>query len=807
MNRYAAFSISIIAAIAGFIVALWLLDDRLQAALFGLFVLALYALSRRIWLPPGYGVNLVRLASIAVASAILIPTPFWVTLIAENWQVISPYLPAGLVVPPGLYQVSGASTLGAVAIVFIVNYFMREREPILPVPDTSSDKDFPEKSYKQKLNSVAGALERIITGIDYDLNWSAEYYTPLDAEVEVRGQRKSIMTLLESIGSDKVSRTFLILGDPGSGKSCALRKLALDMLKETDRTGKLPIYINLKEWVTDHPWTREQPPSSEQLMKFVVEKASRKDHAVHDFFSKYFERMLEHGRLFFLFDSFDEIPQVLDEEESSWLIDDLSRLFLQFIGGAHESRGVLTSRQFRSPTKAFRADKVLEIRPFSDAKIRDAFTKLAEIDPAAVTRLFQQRPDWVSIARNPFNASLMATYFRVEGNKIPDSQAALFRVYLSHRLAQEGCVARMKEKGVTEAELLDFCVAAAMTIYEDPDLGLEVSVARLSEQLGPDVMDRFNVLDFARIARISEDKAKASFVHRRFTEYFISRHFVAHPDQLQLDVIPMDSSGRDGLIMYCETAPTTEAARIAKFCWGQVQEGVDLDPAQNVDAYRRSVLSLRFLGQAFRSSPECLEEFREELSSWLLRTIRVGDRLKAKHALEATGLLQERELELAVVSAMRRENPWLTETSIRACRHLGSIGTDLVARLVGFINTLERRDLRRTADELDFSFGLSQAFIPVRRYLKYRLMSDRMTQLGLVLCFVASPSLFAIGWLYFAFLGARAPSMAVLGASLQPTRYFGLLMVPFLLLGKTYSWVSLLRKPSANDGLVLSLKL
>ena len=86
--------------------------------------------------------------------------------------------------------------------------------------------------------------------------------------------------------------------------------------------------------------------------------------------------LLNGGRFFFILDSFDEIPQVLNDARSeSWLIGGLSNAIHDFLTGGFEARGVLASRLFRQPTRAFDAQAILELRPFTDIQIRDSLKR------------------------------------------------------------------------------------------------------------------------------------------------------------------------------------------------------------------------------------------------------------------------------------------------------------------------------------------------------------------------------------------------------------------------------------------------
>lgn len=97
-------------------------------------------------------------------------------------------------------------------------------------------------------------------------NWNDQYFTDLDAEVEAEGRYYANllnkMLRRQSQGLRKVSslisaielsteQALLIVGQPGSGKSVALRHLAHQFAEQGIRSGDpetiIPLYLNLKE--------------------------------------------------------------------------------------------------------------------------------------------------------------------------------------------------------------------------------------------------------------------------------------------------------------------------------------------------------------------------------------------------------------------------------------------------------------------------------------------------------------------------------------------------------------------------------
>jgi hypothetical protein len=571
------------------------------------------------------------------------------------------------------------------------------------------------------VESFAGALLDDLDRIDRETNWSPEIFTPPDAEVEVRSGSKRlrrVTDLLNAIRSDRRSRAFLVLGDPGSGKSVTLRKLCRDLIREVKKTGKVPLYVNLREWEPKEPWSESNPPTEESLYEFVLSNLkSRGDVFTSEFLDKYFRKMFENGRLFIVLDSFDEIPSVLDVDERSWLIGALSDVIYRFLAGAHESRGLLASRIFRRPTAKFDAKTTLEIRPLTEGKIVELLQKSLYYDESLVTELFNQRPELVPIARNPFTAALISSYAKDHDNTLPVNQSELYSNYIGRRL--DACEERIEGKNLTKEEVIAGAIEIAEVMLRTETLGLEASVSDLNKRIGDNsIEDIIDILRFARLGRLgSGDQQRFSFVHRRFNEYFVVQRLMEHPESIPREAIPTDSRWRDALVLYCEVADEGEARRIADFCWSEVQRihraELDLRDAQ----YLRSIHCLRFLKEAFRARLNCIDSFRSELVSFIMGQIEGRQSLlSVKLAVEAVGLLEPEDIDVALRQALEIRNQWIDETAMKSCHYLSSLSKHLKYKLIQSIDAIDFVSFLKRSGEIMFSLKLSNVFSELRRF-------------------------------------------------------------------------------------------
>ncbi len=137
--------------------------------------------------------------------------------------------------------------------------------------------------------------------LDIESNWNPKTFTPLDVKVLLEsrdGNSTRAADLMKLLLKDKKTKAFLIIGDPGSGKSVALRKLCRNLLAKKSRD-LIPLYINLREWNTSY----QNRKNIVNLYDFIVSYISDSNSSfVKNFTRKHFS-MKKAGYYFFLIHS------------------------------------------------------------------------------------------------------------------------------------------------------------------------------------------------------------------------------------------------------------------------------------------------------------------------------------------------------------------------------------------------------------------------------------------------------------------------------------------------------------------------
>jgi len=596
-----------------------------------------------------------------------------------------------------------------------------------------------EPDFKDRLKAVCESLKDDLRSIDINTKWSSKNLIPLDAEVEiiVNGVRKrKIADLMQAINSSD-DRIILLLGDPGSGKSVALRKYCQFLAEEFQNFKYLPIYINLREWTLSSVWDDNNLPTIYDLHAFIKGNVMSRDIVLSKFFDKYYDILYEKGYLYFVLDSFDEIPSVLNaQSDTSILIKTLSGILFKFLKGARQagSKSILASRIYRKPTAEFQTNTVFEIRSLNESKILKLLQKNKYLESHTIVKLFSKRPDLISIAKNPFTASLLSEFLDNNKEKFPLNQSELYSDYITSQLFSAS--ERMFKNELDLETILFTTNEIAFLMFKK--FGFEISMKELRAHFPNRSIDKvIDILQFTRIARIGPSEGNFSFSHRRFCEYFVVQHTLISNIEIDLFDIPNDSQWRDALVLLSEVSNLEIAKKIANFCWQFIKN-------ERIPLIQRT-RTLRFMKEAFRNRKECIVDFNEEFFQFMDKRLQHHGShedisiIYAKIMVEATGLLNPEQIDSILLRSMSLNISWINDTAFKSARHLNKFSYALQREIINYIRNTAIINFYKLHDSLLFSLKLSQGLDRSLNYFYWR----RMSLIVLGLTFFLSIILFA----------------------------------------------------------------
>lgn len=545
------------------------------------------------------------------------------------------------------------------------------------------------KRYLLRRQRFAEHIEHEIRRLNSLEEWRDYRFAELEAEVEAEGEsrvgllkrtrsglrrEKSLSTALQN----STERLILVEGEPGSGKSVALRHVALTMAKEAinskDPNKLIPIYINLKELVREHVELNRNPTMLEmkQLLPiltiyfneselrtlcfdisinyevldpgnledkarslimytqrhglskhllatcmekrqnldwswvktnlkenqidrnlihgFVLKSLNRaNDRDIEEFLSEAFEKGLKDGSWFFLFDSFDELPDVLSSTDVNEIIRAYSDAISDFLHGLNHCRGIVASRHFRGPRQTGWAR--FRILPLSEERRRELIEKAdleSAIEQDLQGKLGNANQEIQSMSKNPLFLGLVCEHMR-DGYSFPTNTHDVFETYITNRFKRdEDRLYRRFQLTPTEvryaAENFAFAMAA------DDSLGLSPTRDKLEkafEELNITVDENFetalDALEYIKLARsetatTSGDSKSFTFSHRRFQEYFATCVVLREPDRVSANQLLTDARWRETAVTLCQTQPIEALAPLLNDADTLLQQKVETIP-------------------------------------------------------------------------------------------------------------------------------------------------------------------------------------------------------------------------------------
>ncbi len=537
-------------------------------------------------------------------------------------------------------------------------------------------------------------------------DWRDDRFAELEAEVEVEGRGRAIRWWRHSRyrqvnlrrekslsrGLARTTDSLVILeGEPGSGKSVALRHLAEKLARDAQKSGStkslIPLYVNLKEF---RPLQR--PVDGSAVRDFVVESLTRThDRDVEHFLDEEFDRGMREGSWLLLLDSFDEIPDVLGSAESDTAVAEYAFAINEFLSGMRTSRAVVASREFRGPATS----RVPRFRIVSlTGKQQAELIKKSGLKPSAQeivhAGLAVADPELRQMVRNPMFLGLVCEYVR-SAAVFPPSTHAAYDSYLEQRLTRDGD-RLMKRYGVSPDLVRAIAEETAFCMTATEGLGLSPARAVLRQALAADgrvstrLLDKvLDALEYTKLGRAADDptgtgEAHFTFAHRRFQEYFATRVVLRAPDRIAVHDLLTGGRWRETAVTILQTQPMEAAAPLLREAALLVTAMVEAVANEKPEAHD---------SVGFPWPPGSLH-LLQLLDSGLGRTSeRLGRDLRAAcgellRAVWKYGLRHDRKWAVSVALTADRETTlWLTEQAfIAGSVYLGDAAFTTVSRMM-----------------------------------------------------------------------------------------------------------------------------
>lgn len=555
-------------------------------------------------------------------------------------------------------------------------------------------------------------VENEVRRLNSEQSWSDYRFAELEAEVEAEGRRRALpflplllprttsglrreKSLTKAINVSR-ERLLLIEGDPGSGKSVALRHVAMKLAGRAKRRGLrtvIPIYINLKE--IERPQDRGIDRNLiEEFTLRSLNRVSNRD--VEEYLDEEFGKGLEDGSWLFLFDSFDEIPEILGSTEPDSVIRKYTRAIEDFLHGMNRCRGVVASRYFRGPGQVqwprFRilplsADRREELVRRADLP-REIERELLGRLPLAVHQMGDQ-------SKNPLFLGLICEHMK-SGRSFPENGHAVFESYIEERLTRdsERLLRRYGLEGATVraiAEQIAFCMAA------DPTLGLSPARERIPQSMSRQGLEVRSILatcmdalEFIKLARSESGSGGGklfTFAHRRFQEYFATCFVLRIPERIRPRSLLLDGRWRETAIVICQTAPRSAFAPLLEEMWSffkalPVEDQARLEGVQ-IREFPWPPGSLHVLGVLQDGFAGRMDEVPLDLRAQAGRIVAsatmTGTLNDRRWALEVGGGVEPQVLSSMIRSAFSGGSRWLSEAAYRQVGRLKEVTPDIRA--------------------------------------------------------------------------------------------------------------------------------
>jgi len=411
---------------------------------------------------------------------------------------------------------------------------------------------------------------RNIEAVSTRESWDDQAFAEIDAEVAIHGRffQNAIARLFRrsSTGIRKVrsvsaaleataNKRVLILGEPASGKSVALRHLVIKLSRKSQKSNAVdaivPLYINLRHL----DQARYSPLNSESITAFILDSIRHNSPVTVEFVKDNWNYYCASGLWHFAFDSFDEIPELLHAEDGESVASKYSAAIVDFLNTTGDCKAIIASRIFRSPSlpgfgrlKLIALSRKRQIELVSRALIQRHDRNRIEVYLGSEPR---------ELYKNPLFLTLLCNFI-ARHHDLPANDHALLREHIKTLIQrdQDYC---QRAFGLSSKQLLAYAKWLASIYADQKNLRLSVSreeilaAADAGDEISLKIDNILNALTACKILRRdvsdeTQDTSRYVFSHRRYQETLFVEYILAPDSEITAEQIVSDRKRREYVV-------------------------------------------------------------------------------------------------------------------------------------------------------------------------------------------------------------------------------------------------------------------
>lgn len=554
--------------------------------------------------------------------------------------------------------------------------------------------DADEKSRVSRQELFGRYLCTLLDELASQEDWQDEKYAELEAEVELEGgQRRRWFSgrrtdSLRRVGSlskalrTSTERLILLEGHPGSGKSIALRHVAYQLAQDARRSSSsdnvIALYVNLKSF------RPQRPVTSAMVRDYVLDAINPRLSAdVDNYLDQEFSQRMEDGTWLFLFDSFDEIPDILSSTEADDAVNEFAAAISEFLSEWTNCRGVLASREFRGPGRlGWPRFRILRLTPKRRAALVRRFRLRPEIERDLWTGLGKVRPEDEDRYETPLAMNLLCSYLR-DAQRFPENPHEVMEKFVVSRVDRDKV--RIAERfGLQEdfvLRLAEEFAFAMVTVGLRADKTVLIGLAVEGGVGSLDAVTKgVTALTYSKLAHTEKlgGIEELTFAHRRIQEYFTTRILLREPDRVPVDKLLSDQNWREAVVTILQTHPSDKLDTLVATAGSLAT--AKLPPADSTNCQWPAGLDylLQLLTAGLRHRAAMLgPAVMGQLSGFFARVWREGRRHEKLSALEALPLATPEYQHSLLNQAFSSGSPMLREEAYRQLGGLPKVPDDL----------------------------------------------------------------------------------------------------------------------------------